>query len=73
MYLKTYIHEASDGRKIEYRRVDDNPVVLHLESRVLRPDGTPYDDGWYRVTDEQLCWLQRDGGADLVQNLVYAI
>src|SRR5262249_49319838 len=72
--MRTYIHEAADGRKIEYRRGSPSDfVVLHLESRVLRRDGMPHEDGWYRVTDAELLWLQRDGGTEIIDQLTYAI
>jgi hypothetical protein len=51
MTIKTYIRETRWGEKIEYRR-RWNPVAIILESRILRPDGTPFPgDAWYRVAD----------------------
>lgn len=55
---------------VEYRRHPWDPGVLRLECRLLRADGTPYDDRWYPVTDESLAAIQRDGaGRDLIRRL----
>lgn len=67
--MMTYIHEGPDGLKVEYRRVPAPYPALVLEHRVLRPDGRPYEDGWYHVTDDHLTWLQQDG-SDIVALLV---
>lgn len=64
----TYIHERVDGKLVEYRRYPYEPDILHMEGRVLRPDGTPHDEQWFRVTDVELLWLQRTG-SDIVELL----
>ena len=61
----THIHENPDGILIEYRRYPYNPAVLHMQSRVLRPGGIPYDEQWYRVSDAESLWLQHTG-SDIV-------
>jgi hypothetical protein len=66
--MKTYIHERIDGCLVEYRRHPYDPDILHLQGRVLRPDGTPYDDGWYRTSDAELLRLQL-AGSDVVELL----
>lgn len=64
-------HKAPTGHTIEYRRNPYDPVVLHLEHRVLRSDGTPYDDQWFRVSDGHLLDLQHQpGGVDVVDRLM---
>ena len=62
--MTTYLHEESareGGRLTEYRRGESGPGVLRLECRVLRPDGTEYDDRWWPVSDAQLVNLQLAG------------
>lgn len=56
--MATYLEERSDGRLVEYRDAS-TPVVRWIEGRVLRRDGTPHDDRWYRVSDAELVRLQR--------------
>lgn len=68
MTSDTYLYEQGDGKLLEYRRHPYDPEILHLQGRVLRPDGTPYDDQWFRVTDAELLWLQRTG-SDIVEIL----
>lgn len=65
----TYIHERSDGCLVEYRR-HPHPVALLLEGRVLRPDGTPYADDWYAVSDSELERVARN--TDIVALLAEA-
>jgi hypothetical protein len=64
----TYLREMADGTKIEYRRFPWHSTILHLEHRVLRPDGTPYDETWFPVTDSHLLSLQQQG-SDIVEIL----
>jgi hypothetical protein len=60
----TYVLERFDGVKTEIRRAaHSGGGVLHLEHRELKPDGTPHDDRWYRVTDAYLLWMQQGGHA----------
>lgn len=66
--MKTMIHEATDGKLVEYRRFPYDPTILFLEARELRRDGTPYDDRWYLVTDAGLLNLQLSG-SDIVDEL----
>lgn len=63
----TCIREYADGRKIEYRRATQFPSVIILEHRELRPDGTPHDDRWYRVSDAHFADLSV--GSDIIQRL----
>ena len=67
----TRLYTADDGTQVEYRRHPFDPVVLHLEHRLLRPDGTPYGDGWHPVTDRHLLALQLASpeGREIVQAL----
>ena len=61
----TYILTRFDGVKIEYRRAaEGGDIVLNLEHRELKPDGTPHDDQWYSVSDSHLLWMQHHGHAD---------
>ena len=62
--MTTCLHEMADGTLVEYRR-RPHPAALLLECRVLRPDGRPYQDGWYPVSDRELLRLQIDG-SDIV-------
>lgn len=66
--MNTYLHEREDGRLVEYRRHPYDPGILHLEARVLRGDGTPYDGRWFRVGGEELLGLQV-AGSDVVDVL----
>ncbi len=66
--MTTYVHEQGDGRLVEYRRHPYHPTVLHLEGRVLKPDGTPHDDCWFRVSDSELLGLQEQG-SDIIELL----
>jgi hypothetical protein len=66
--MNTYIHERADGKLVEYRRHPWDPVILHMEGRVLRADGTPYDERWYRTGDSELLRLQ-EVGSDIVRLL----
>lgn len=66
--MATYLHERHDGRLVEYRRHPYDPGVLHLEGRVLRRDGTPYDGRWFRAEAEELLGLQL-AGSDIVDVL----
>lgn len=55
---------------VEYRRVFEQPTVLDLEHRELKPDGIPHNDTWYRVTDSHLLHMQQtDDGAAIVRHL----
>jgi hypothetical protein len=64
----TYIHEAGDGRLIEYRLGPRHPCVLFVEHRLLRPGGTPYDERWYPLPDAHLSAIQREG-SDIIELL----
>jgi hypothetical protein len=66
--MPTYLHEIPGGGLAEYRRVHRTPTVLDLESRLLLPNGQPYDDQWWPVTDSQLLAIQKVG-SDIVQLL----
>lgn len=66
--MTTHLHERIDGKLIEYRRHPYDPGILHLEGRVLRPDGTPYDGRWFRVTDAELLFLGRQE-TDILERL----
>jgi hypothetical protein len=55
----TFLTKLPDGRIAEYRRHPRDPVVLHIQARVLKPDGTPYDDQWYPINDAELLRLNR--------------
>jgi hypothetical protein len=66
--MQTVIHERADGALVEYRRHPWDPVILHMEGRVLRRDGTPYDERWYRTGDSELLRLQ-EAGSDVVKLL----
>lgn len=63
----TLIEEKPDGMKIEYRiSPASNQVVMMLESRVLRKNGTPFPPdangaSWYRVPDREFTDLQIRG------------
>ena len=63
----TYIHERVDGNLVEYRRHPYEPGLLNLEARVLKSNGVPYGDQWFRVTDAELLQLQR--ASDIVDIL----
>ncbi len=65
--LDTHIHERVDGKLVEYRRHPYDPDILHLEGRVLQPNGMPFDDQWFRVGDAELLQLQR--ASDIVDIL----
>jgi hypothetical protein len=53
--MLTLTHDFGSGRLVEYRRGRHAcPDILHLEARVLRPDGSPYNDRWYPVSDQGL-------------------
>ena len=65
--LITYIHERADGKLVEYRRYPYDPTILHMQGRVLRQDGNPYDDQWYTISDVELLRLQRC--SDIVEHL----
>lgn len=56
---------------IEYRLSPrSNAVVLRLDHRILKDDGTPHDDRWWPVSDRHLADMQRDErGAALVARL----
>lgn len=47
-----------DGVIVEYR-LDLRPHCYWLESRVLRPDGSPYDDRWWRCSDGEMADTDR--------------
>lgn len=66
--MTTYIRECGDGMLVEYRRHPHDPVILHLEHRLLRRDGTPHDERWYPVRDAHLLGLQLSG-SDIVDLL----
>lgn len=60
----------ADGALIEYRRNPYDPGILNLEARGLKPDGTPYADEWFPITDETFAFLQRtEAGRDLIDRL----
>lgn len=65
---RTYIHEAADGVLVEYRRGTYDSRALFLESRVLKPNGTPHDDRWFPVSDSELLAVQLTG-SDIVELL----
>lgn len=64
----TYLHEQPEGAPIEYRRHPWHPTVLYLEARLLRHDGTPYDDSWYPVSNDEILRLVQSG-SDIVDLL----
>lgn len=64
----TLRHERRNGEIVEYRRHPYDSAILHMEGRVLRPDGTPFDDRWYRTSDSEMLNLQ-ESGSDIVQLL----
>lgn len=62
---RTY-KRSGDGALIEVRRAFGRPLILDLESRRLKPDGTPHSDEWFPVTDEQLRNMQTNDAARAV-------
>ncbi len=59
--MATYTDTKDDGSIVEYRRHPLDPTIILMESRVLKPDGTPHDDRWFPVSDWELLNLQRAG------------
>lgn len=57
--MATHIHRYDGGQLIEVRRQPWDPVMLWLQARMLRPDGRPYDDQWYPVSDAAMLTLER--------------
>lgn len=47
----TYLDCRDPNWLVEYRLTPghSDPVIMIVESRCVRPDGTEYDDRWYRV------------------------
>lgn len=57
--IATHRRLDPSGRLVEYRRYPADPTILFLQSRVLQPDGTPFGNRWYHVSDTELLRLGR--------------
>ncbi len=57
--MAVYTDTKDDGSVVEYRRHPWDETILFVEHRVLRPDGTPYNDRWFPISDLELLQLQR--------------
>lgn len=66
--MATYLHEDARGEVVEYRRKPGRRDILFIEGRVLRPDGTPFDDQWWLISDAEMVRLQHVG-SDIVELL----